>query len=531
MATKTIANLNIKLSAGTATLQRDFATAAGKAQQFGSSISSMATKVAGVLAGAFAVNRITSAISNQMTSIDELAKLSDRIGSSIGDVQAIKMAADLAGVGVAELEGGLRKMAVTISDAAGGSATAVAALQSVGLSAQQLRQMDPAAQLAAITQGLQGIGDSSDRVAAASAIFGRGGQSFLNLDSAQIRQAAEDVDRLGLAMTRADAAKVEEANDAITRLSASVGGLVQEVTVALAPAITATAVAITELTAWVGSLDATTVSNTLKLVAFAAAFGGVLMLIPRIVAGIRTIIVTLQAMASAQAITAALSGPAGWVKLAVAAGVAASSVALISTAFDGVTQAADKATGAAIKTAGAIKQAGNAAPKTRVEFVEDFDPNFVEDILPEQQTGNLRATFQGLGKSAAEWQRMAEQTTEEMMKPGEKLERDLQNMQALFDQRLIAPEIFERGNAKIRDDYESALRSQEKISQLQKERGVGAVQAGTSAAFSAIQAGGREMRDMVRGQNAQLAAQKEANKLLEKIATAKPPAVQKAEIN
>jgi hypothetical protein len=39
------------------------------------------------------------------------------------------------------------------------------------------------------------------------------------------------------------------------------------------------------------------------------------------------------------------------------------------------------------------------------------------------------------------------------------------------------------------------------------------------------------MRDMVRGQNAQLAAQKEGNKFLAQIAMNKPPAVQRAEIN
>ena len=137
-----------------------------------------------------------------------------------------------------------------------------------------------------------------------------------------------------------------------------------------------------------------------------------------------------------------------------------------------------------------------------------------------------------MGKSAEEWQRKAQQTTEQMMTPDDKLKAEMADLQALWDQRLISPETFERGKSSVREDYEGALKAQEQISALQKEKGVGAVQAGTSAAFAAVQAGGREMRDMVRGQQAQLAAQKEANKLLAAIAAAKPaPVIQKAEIN
>lgn len=533
MASKTIANLNIKLSAGTAALQQDFSRAAGLAQGFGSNLGSIAAKIGGALAGVFAVGKITSAVGSKIEEIDQLARLSDQVGASIGDMQAIMMAANMADIEITGLTGGLRKMMVTISDAAGGSATAAAALQAVGLSAQQLQGIGPAQQLAAITQGLQGIGDASDRVAVSSGIFGKGnGLNFLSLDSSQILQAAKDVDALGLSMTRADAAKVEEADDAIKRLGMSVGGLVQQLTVALAPGISAAAGAIMGLTTWLAQLDSTTVGNSIKLVAFAAAFGGVLVLIPRIIAGVHGIIAVLRALASAQAITSALAGPAGWLKLAVAAGVAASSVALISTAFDGVAAAADRATAAAGKTSAAVTAAGGAS-RRGVEFVENFREDFVEDINPAATpAANLRASFQDMGKSAEEWQRKAQQTTEQMMTPGDKLKAEMGDLQALWDQRLITPETFERGKSSVREDYEGALKAQEQISALQKEKGVGAVQAGTSAAFAAVQAGGREMRDMVRGQQSQLAAQKEANKLLATIAAnAKPAVISKAEIN
>jgi hypothetical protein len=499
VAKKTIADVNIKLSAGTSGLQADFQKAAGLAKGFGADVMGIATKIGGALAGAFAVGSIASGVRKQMQSIDAIAKTADQIGASIAQVQALNLAADLAGVGVSDLAGGFRKMSATVTDAAAGSETAAASLARVGLSAQALAGMSPVQQLAAVIEALQGVGDATERLSLAQDLLGRSGQVFLSLDAAQIRAAADDVDRLGLAMTRADAAKVEEANDAITRMTASVTALYQELAIGLAPVITSVADSITDLVSWVSNLDSATVTNTIKLSAFAAGFAGVLVLIPRIVAGVRSIIVTLQALASAQAITNALAGPAGWAKLAVAAGVAAIGVAGVTMAFDGVAKSADKATAKATATGKATTNSMQAAAAAASEAAD--------------QVGRVGSGFDAVRSKA-------DQITREMQTPMEKYDADMGELQKLWDQRLISPETQERAQKKYGEDLEKALETQEQITNLQSvgTQGVGAVQAGTSAAFSAVQAASREQREMLAAEKATAAASKQANEHLKQIA-------------
>jgi hypothetical protein len=252
---------------------------------------------------------------------------------------------------------------------------------------------------------------------------------------------------------------------------------------------------LSSVVATLGNLDSTTVLNTVKLVAFAAGFAGVLILIPKIVAGVKAIVLSLQALASAQAITSALAGPAGWAKLAIAAGVAAGGVALVSTAFDGVTAAADKAQG---KASGAAKQTAEA-------FVETVD--VVEDTA-----AAVEATAAGFDKLTSR----AEQITSALKTPFEKAQEEMRELQDLFDKRLISGETFRRGKSKYLEDMEKALQTQEQISTMQNQSSgpVAAVQAGTSGAFSAVQAGAREWRDQLKLSQAQLVQQQRQTELL-----------------
>lgn len=519
MAKRTIADLNIKLSAGSATLRQDLQQATGQVNSFASQITSVGTKIAGAFAGLFAVSKITSAFSGAMQSVDALGETADKIGVTTEALQSVQMAAELAGVGMADLETGGRKFQKQISEAAAGTKTAVDTFSELGVSIQQLRGLPFNEQLAIVTDALRNVSDQTDRTRLAMDLFGRSGDAFAMLDGQQIRQAAADIEALGTGISRMDAAKVEEANDAITRMKAALGNLVNEAAIAVAPALTMAAESVATFAAWLNNLDPITVGNTVRLVAFVAGFAAVLVIIPRIVSAVRTVIVTLRALATAQAITSAMAGPAGWIKLAAAAGIAAASVGTVSAAFDKVEASASQA---AQKSRAAVKG-------PRVDFVEDIEDEGAKAAAEQAQQAREQAL-----KQMEDFQRRAKDLTTENESPFEKYQADMKELQALFAQRLISPETHDRAGKKYRQELEQALSVQERIGEAQRTgpQNVGAMEKGSTQALSAIQSGAKEWREVVQAQKAVERAQKETNKLLGEIVkkTGEPMVIEEAKL-
>lgn len=110
--------------------------------------------------------------------------------------------------------------------------------------------MQPDAQFSAIAEAIQGAGTQAERAALAYRIFGKDGVSLLNvlaLGKDGLAASADEAKRLGLTFSRIDAAKVEAANDAITRVQAAVTGAGQSLAIALSHYIEAAAVKLLDL--------------------------------------------------------------------------------------------------------------------------------------------------------------------------------------------------------------------------------------------------------------------------------------------
>lgn len=490
MAKRTIANLNIKLGANTATLRRDFQGAKGTVRGFADDVAGIAVKVAGALAGMFAIGKAKAAIGEQMQVIDRLGKLSDMVGVSVKDLQAYRLGAELTGTSVESLDKGLQRFVRNLGEARQGYGESIRVFEQLNLDPARLGAMGTADAFRTAVEAIRQIPDPAGRAAAAYGVFGRTGQEllkFIEAGAEGIDSFNRQIDDLGAGLTRLDAAKVEEANDAITRLKMAGSAMTQQLTVALAPAITAATGAITQLTVWLGNLDAGTVANTAKVVGFTVAFIGVVKLIPKIVAGIRLIITALKALATAQAITSALSGPAGWAKLVIGGVAAAGAVAAVSTAFDKATDSANQAAAAADASGNATKQSYEAAAEAIGETTDGLDE---------------------AKKKAEELARQGEQLTQSLRTPAEEYRDAIAKARELFSAGAISGETFRRAAAKAREDFEQAFQSAQGIASVTKEQGAAALQRGTREAFSAIQAGMREQRHQValaRQRNQQLA--------------------------
>jgi len=498
MAKTSISNISIRLGASTNKMQSDFRRASGIVRGFGSEVTAIAKRIALSIGSIVAVNSLRSAVTEQLGAIDRLGKLGDRIGVSVAQLQAYQLQAQLAGTSVQTLEKSLERFVRTMGDAMAGESEAVAGFERLGLSARRLAQMDTAEAFEMAVEQIRQLPTAAQQASAAYDLFGRSGQemiTFIQGGSEAIQQAEKDLEEFGGELSRVDAAKVEEANDAMTRLQTAVKVLAANLTVSLAPALQAAAEALTSMASWMSNLDATTVENTAKVLAFAAAFGAVLKLFPLIVGGIKSIIATLRALTAAQAIASAFAGPAGWAKLAIGAAAAATAVYGVEKAFDAVTDTA-KQTASASAEATEKTKAGYEQVTEAAEDAKDAEDEYVQKL-----------------KSRAE------QITQSVQSPLEKVRQQLAELNKLRSRNLISSRTFTRASEKYKQDFLKASEAQDKIARSASGmRGPGAaVRAGSNEAFSLMQASIRAVQDQKRNDARELAEAKRTNELLQRI--------------
>lgn len=175
---------------------------------------------------------------NSLITIDALAKTSDKLGIATEKLAGLQHAAELTGVESRTLNMGLQRMVRRISEAARGTGEAQGALQELGLSAQQLNMLAPDRQFTKIAEALKNVQNPADRVRLAFKLFDSEGVNLVNtlaLGEKGLAAAQEEAERLGLAVSRFDAAQVEKVNDAFTRIKRALTGVVNTVVIKAAP--------------------------------------------------------------------------------------------------------------------------------------------------------------------------------------------------------------------------------------------------------------------------------------------------------
>ena len=269
-----IANLNVKLTANIGAFASTMAAAAKPLAGFAGGVTSAATKLTGLVSGITALvgaGSLTVLVTQSMEAIDTNAKLSDRLGITTEALAGLQYAGDLAGVSSEELTGGLEKMLKALGGAADDGDLASNAFTKLGLNAKALANMPTDQAFASIATQIAAIQNPAER-AAAVGVFGKSGQSLLPLmmsGAEGIKAAQAEAEKLGLTYSRIDAAKVEAANDSMTRMKSVVTGVGNQLAIAVSPFIDAAAAKLTEM-ASSGDGMGTKIVN-----AFEAVVGGI----------------------------------------------------------------------------------------------------------------------------------------------------------------------------------------------------------------------------------------------------------------
>jgi len=206
-------------------------------------------KIAAAVAVAAAAAAGVAMVRSGIETIDAQANLAQSLGTTTRSIQVLTFAGDLAGVSMGEIEQASKKLTTRLSEAAGGTGTAVDALQRLHLTATDLQALPLDERIAAIQDAMTRLIPPAERAAVASALFGdKAALAFSRIDSATLRQASQDITDFGVAVSDQDADQIRTAGDAIDRLGLVWLGLTNQLTVAVAPALETVANALADAT-------------------------------------------------------------------------------------------------------------------------------------------------------------------------------------------------------------------------------------------------------------------------------------------
>ncbi len=187
-----------------------------------------------------AARGMTNLAKNSMQVVDGLAKQSDRLGMATEDLHRYRYMADLAGVSNESLFKGLEKMGRNVAEAARGMIEPSDALKTLNLDARELAAMNPSEQFMRISEAVKNLAGSGERARVVFKLFGRGGGELLPvmyMGAQGMADMADEADRIQGIITRFDAAKVEKANDNISRMKYAIRSVANSIAIELSPII------------------------------------------------------------------------------------------------------------------------------------------------------------------------------------------------------------------------------------------------------------------------------------------------------
>lgn len=233
-----VADIAVRIGADISGLTSGLNDAGIKLDGFKSKMSQGAANVAKVGAAATVAGLAISAhlVKGALEAIDAQAKMAQQIGTSSASLATLKRAGDLGGVSMAQITAASKKLSIQMGEAADSSSTQAETFNRLGLSVESLSKMSLDERIAAVNSAIKENIPITEQAAVAAELFGsKAGFAVATLDNGAMENARKQTELFGLALSDIDAAKVEQANDAMSTFGAATDGAVQQATVQLAP--------------------------------------------------------------------------------------------------------------------------------------------------------------------------------------------------------------------------------------------------------------------------------------------------------
>lgn len=235
-----LGNLVVSLVAETAQFRSAMEKAAYQAQKSFNSIRRDADTVARALIGYFSTTMFVGWIKGAIDAADALYELSERTGIATDVLSKLQYAAKLSDVSTEEFSANLIKFNKTIAEAARSTGDAEKAFSAMGVSVKDasgnVKSAD--ALLAEVADKFANYADGANKVALATALFGRSGASMialLNGGAAGLAAMGKELERLGGVVMPDAARRANEFNDNLVRIKTSTSAVGLEIGNVLLP--------------------------------------------------------------------------------------------------------------------------------------------------------------------------------------------------------------------------------------------------------------------------------------------------------
>lgn len=214
-----IATLSVDLVAQLGRLEQSFGKAERLAQRTTATIErefSNLNKAVGGLVGALGVRELGQAFGALVNGVDRLNDLKEATGSTVENLSALEDIAARTGTPIETVTDALVKLNKTIGDAKVGS-EAAEALKAIGLSASELRTLDPAEALLRVSQALVVFEDDGNKARIVQELFGKSIKEV-----APLLNDLAAAGQLNATVTAEQAAQAEKFNKQIAELKKSI---------------------------------------------------------------------------------------------------------------------------------------------------------------------------------------------------------------------------------------------------------------------------------------------------------------------
>lgn len=247
-------------------------------------LGNVARSLGGLLSGlgvAVSAAGLASMVKSSLESADSLSKLSQRVGITVESLSTLIPAADLSGVSAEKFEGGLRKLATRMLEAATGSDEAARGFAAIGIAVKNqdgtLRATDQV--LLDLADRFKAMPDGAEKTALAVGLFGKSGADiipFLNQGREGVGALTAELQALGVQIGGETAAQAEVFNDSLAKVRLAIASIGNRILEAFLPAMNAMANGMVDSAKQGGTLRAVLdgIVLALKVLALGAATVG-----------------------------------------------------------------------------------------------------------------------------------------------------------------------------------------------------------------------------------------------------------------
>jgi len=206
-------------------------------------------KASAVALGAITAMTI-AATKRGLESVDAQAKLASQLNTTSESMATLQRAGELSGVAMDKISTSSRQLNVALGKASQGGNAQAAIFKRLDLSAKNLAEIPLDERILKINEAIRKNIPAVQQASVAAEIFGaRNSTAMMSLDAGTMERASQEAKLFGLALNDIDAAKVESANDSMLVFSSITQSASQKLAIAAAGPLKAVADAIKK--AWV----------------------------------------------------------------------------------------------------------------------------------------------------------------------------------------------------------------------------------------------------------------------------------------